>query len=351
MLLVLATALALAAKAAERELSFIDFPVDQPPPGYHGLVAGRGKPGDWKIILDDVPPALAPLTTKARSITKQPVLAQSAREAIGPHFPLLVFDGDTYGDFNFSARFKLVGGALEQMAGLVFRFQNESNFFIVVADGMRNLVRCTRVVNGQMMPPLPVNPPEINIAPGQWHDISVQCEGSRILCLVDGREAVKLVDNSSSQIAGKIGFCTKSDAVSYFADAKVAYTPREITAQKVVREILVEYSRLINLKVFARRPGDSEPIVVAGKDQKDLGQSSTATEQDVLKTGHSYFGKTKESVTVILPLRDNNGDPMAAVSIEMKTFPGQTQDNALVRAQPIIRKMQAMVQSKEDLLN
>jgi hypothetical protein len=34
----------------------------------------------------------------------------------------------------------------------------------------------------------------------------------------------------------------------------------------------------------------------------------------------------------------------------MKTFRGQTQDNALVRAQPIIRQLQAQVQSLEELL-
>ena len=35
---------------------------------------------------------------------------------------------------------------------------------------------------------------------------------------------------------------------------------------------------------------------------------------------------------------------MAAVWFEMKSFIGQTEDNALVRAQPIVQKLQAQVQ-------
>ena len=53
---------------------------------------------------------------------------------------------------------------------------------------------------------------------------------------------------------------------------------------------------------------------------------------------------------MVLPLRDNNGEPMAAVLLEMKTFIGQTEDNALVRAQPIVKKLQSQVNSLEDLL-
>ena len=178
----------------------------------------------------------------------------------------------------------------------------------------------------------------------------MQCEGTRITCWLDGNAALKLVDNAASGIAGKIGFCTKADAVSYFKEAKVIFTPREVFAQKLVNSALAEYSRVVDMKIYARRSGEKEPVVIASKDGKEIGKPSAAAEQDVIKTGHSYFGKGKETVTVILPLRDHNGDPMAAVSLEMKSFPGQTEDNALVRAQPIIRKLQGQVNSLEELL-
>jgi hypothetical protein len=345
-----AALVALPVPAAETTFSFGDFPLDQTPPGFRSIVAGRGKPGDWKIVMDEVPPLLAPLTAKAPTVASRAVLAQKAREPLAVHFPILVFDEEAFGDFKFTTRFKLDGGALEQAAGMVFRFQNESNFFIVLASGLTKNLRCTKMVNGVMMSPLPVNPPTLEIGKDTWHELSVQCEGTRITGTLDGTEAIKLVDNSSASTAGKIGFCTRSDATSSFVDAKVTFTAREILAQKLVKDALKEYSRLVGLEIYAVRPGGKGPVVVASKDGKDLGKAGSATEQDVIKTGHSYYGKDKGTVTVVLPLRDHNGDAMAAVSLVMKSFKGQTQDNALVRAQPIIRKLQAQVQSLDDLL-
>jgi hypothetical protein len=49
-------------------------------------------------------------------------------------------------------------------------------------------------------------------------------------------------------------------------------------------------------------------------------------------------------------LRDRNGDTIAAVRVVMKSFPGQTEANAIVRAAPIVRQLQARVQSLEDLV-
>jgi len=337
----------LSAMAAERMFDFSEFPQDQTPPGFRSLVAGRGKPGDWKVTMDEVPPLLAPLTTKALAVTRRAVLTQRARETIGPHFPILIFDEDTFNDCKVTTRFKLTGGALDQSAGIVFRFQNESNFFVVLASGSSNTFRCTKVVDGVMRPPIG---PQIQVARDTWHEMSVQCEGGRILCTLNGQEAIKLIDNSAAGQAGKFGFCTKSDTVAFFADAKVTFASRESLAQKLVRSALKEHSRLRDLKIYSIRLDETTPVVVGSKNEKDLGQPGDAAVQDVLNTGHSYYGKGQQSVTVMLPLRDNNGDTMAAVFLEMNTFAGQTQDNALVRAKPVVKKMQAQVGTREDLL-
>lgn len=215
------------------------------------------------------------------------------------------------------------------------------------ASALSGSFRCTKVVNGEMKPPIG---PEVNLSKGEWHEMSVQCEGPRITCALDGNESIKLVDNASANAGGQLGFCTRADAVTYFVDAKVVFTPQEVFAEKIIKDTLNEYSRLVAMKIFAVRPQEKDAVVVGSGNPKDLGQPGTQTERDVIQTGHSYFGKGKETITVVLPLRDHNGDVMAAVSIEMKKFLGQTEDNALVRAQPIIRKLQAQVQSLDELL-
>jgi DNA-binding IclR family transcriptional regulator len=73
-------------------------------------------------------------------------------------------------------------------------------------------------------------------------------------------------------------------------------------------------------------------------------------EQDVIAQGTTYYGLEKESVSVVMPLRDRNGDPVAAVRVIMKTFAGQTEQNAVVRALPIVREMQQRVASLQDLV-
>jgi len=339
---------ALSAGATERAFDFSQAPLEQTPPGFRSLVAGRGKPGDWVVLLDDVPPALAPLSPRAPAVSKRAVLGQTARVALNQHFPILLSDGESYGDFKFSTRFKIVGGALEQVAGVVFHFQNETNFFAVFADAQRNQFRCYKVVNGVATKPL--GPPEMKIERGVWHDLVVQCEGTRITAALDGEEAIKLIDNASGTQPGKLGFWTKSDAVSYFTDAKVSFTAPQAVAQTLVRSLLSEYPRLLDLAVFALRPGEKMPVVIAAKNEKEIGSPGTEVEQSVIASAKRYFGKSKKSVTVTVPLRDRNGDPMAAVRVEMGTFRGQTEDNAVIRTKPLIERMQAQVTSLEDLL-
>src|SRR5438445_349107 len=98
-LIVIVFLLAPAAPAAERLFNFSDEPVNSTPPDFRSTVAGTGKPGEWKIVADDVPSLMAPLTVRGTSTTKRPVLAQTGGQAMGEHFPMLIFSGDTYEDF------------------------------------------------------------------------------------------------------------------------------------------------------------------------------------------------------------------------------------------------------------
>src|SRR5437879_5513680 len=109
---------ACSAHAAEMVLDFAAMPADKPPPGFRSLLAGQGAPGDWKIILDEVPPLLAPLTDKAPVVTRRAVLAQLSQDPADERFPLLVFEGEALTDFTLTTRFKLVRGEQEQMAGI-----------------------------------------------------------------------------------------------------------------------------------------------------------------------------------------------------------------------------------------
>jgi 3-keto-disaccharide hydrolase len=334
-------------RAVEHPFDFSQYPTDQTPTGFLSTVAGSGKPGDWKVILDEVAPAMAPLTAQAPSVTKRPVLAQLARDPRDDHFPLLIFNGQSYGDFKLTSRFKIVGGGFEQSAGIVFRFQNPSNFYAVIASAMGSTFQCFKMDGGILRPPLG---PQMEIQKGVWHELTVQCEGTRILCALDGNEAIKLIDNASAGQQGKVGFWTRGDSVSYFADTKIHYASQEILAQTLVRSALKEYPRVVGLKIFAVREPGQQPAIVASKDEKEIGHAGGKIEADAIHYGRSDYRRDKQNAYVTAPLRDRNGDPIAAVHVALKSFPGQTEDNAVVRAAPIIKGMQARAQSLEELL-
>src|SRR5262249_1658475 len=136
--------------------------------------------------------------------------------------------------------------------------------------------------------------------------------------------------------SGKIGFWTKSDSVSYFTDTKIVYRPREVPAQVIARDVLKKYHRLVGLQIYVAGSETNAPRLVASKEQKEVGQLGAKIEQDVLSQGTVYYGKEKGTCSVVMPLRDRNGEPIAAVRLIMNSAVGQTEENAIIRAQPVV---------------
>jgi hypothetical protein len=345
----------LASPAAELKFDFGAFPEGQMPPGFRSAVTGEGKRGEWKTVLVDVPPLLEPLSPKpadAPSTTKRAVLAQVSQDPTDEHFPLLIYEGETFGDFTFTTRFKTVGGKVEQMAGIAFRIQDEKNYYVLRASSLGNTFRFYRVLNGERGNI--VGPATIPIPSGEWHEMSVETKGNEFRCFLDGKQIIPthltgehLTDNAFTK--GKIGFWTKSDSVSYFDSAKLVYIHAEAPARAIVRSMLKKYPRLLGMKIYVAGGQPGTTRLVASQDEKELGNPGSKTEQEVIGRGETYYGKEKESVSVIMPLRDRNGDAIAAVRVIMKPFPGQTEENALIRAAPLVKEIQAQVQSLEDL--
>src|SRR5256885_16452271 len=112
----LASGLCLSASAAERKFDFSAAAQNQTPPGFRSAVTGQGKPGDWRVLLDEPSSELSALSPESRGVTRRAVLAQIAEDPTDEHFPLLIFDEESYGDFSLATRFKTGRGKVEQMA-------------------------------------------------------------------------------------------------------------------------------------------------------------------------------------------------------------------------------------------
>lgn len=335
-----------AALAAEHTVDFTTAPVGKLPEGFKTFVAGEGRAGDWQIVLEDLPSELAPISPNAKANNRRPVLAQLSREKIDERFPVAFLAGDSYGDFTFTTRFKLVDGTGEQIAGVVFRLQDEKNFYVARANALDGNVRFYKFVNGERTAPVGNN---LTVAKGVWHELQVECSGNRISIRLNGKEAMPpLNDNSFS--SGKLGFITKSDAVSYFADAKVVYRPLVTLAQSLVRSTVEDQPRLLNLRVYGSTPQKPGLQVLAAKNATDLGLAATEVESKVLAENQLYVGKTRTEFIVTAPLRDRNGEAMGVAQFFLKPFTGQTEANAAARVEVILKEMQRQVGAARSLV-
>ena len=335
--------LAFSANAAELHFNFSDTPEGQLPPKFEPLVTGKAQPGDWKIVMADVPSEFMAFSNQPVAMTRHGVLAQLSTDPTDERFPTLLYTGEKFRNFKLTTRFKLVSGVAEQMAGVIFRYQNSSNYYVVRVSGLGQNVRFYKVVDGLRSDPLG---PSVSVTPG-WHSLAVQCDGNQISFWFDDRLMMPpLGDNSFSE--GLIGFRTKSDAVVYYTDTAMEYTPIVPGAQQLVNSIVAKQTRLLGLRIYLLQT-NAATRVIASKDAEDVGQPGGAAELKALQDGTVSYGREKGAVLVTLPLHDRNGEFIAAVRVKLKSFWGETQDNAITRARMIVRDMQQNVTSAKDL--
>lgn len=324
---------ACSSRGADLVLDFGPAGTDQTPSGFTNTLAGSGRLGRWRAVADEV-----------AGQTNVTVLAQTSMEVVDERFPLLIYQKQKFDDFTLTTKFKLVEGIVEQMAGIVFRYQDEKGFYVIRASGLGNNVRFYKVVGGIRSQPIG---PSVRVTSGEWHELKIECRGNKIRGWLNGEPVIpELTDTSFA--SGRIGFWTKSDSLTRFADTRINYTPRESTAVSVVRKLLTDYPRLIDVKIYTPNE-QGEPQVIASKEATSLGQVGGESEKGALSSGNIYVGRDKGVVSAIQPLRDQNGDPMAVVRVMMKSFPGQTDQAILQRALPLVQELQVSLRTRDDL--
>lgn len=345
----LALALALATaplRGAELKFDFSLTPENTTPGGFRSVLAGEGPPGDWRIIQAEFPSALEPFGAESPRTSRRKVLAQLSTDPTDERFPMLVYEGEAFSDFTVTARIRMEAGTVARMAGFAFRFQDPRNFYVVRASSLANNVRFYKVVDGVRSPPIGTDLP---VPPGEWHTLKLSCRGNHIQVWLNDTVVVpELTDTSFTK--GRLAFWTKSDAVSWFADTVVDYVPQSVPAEALVRAVMQSRPKLPGLKIYLPAGEPRQLKVIASNNPSELGQPGGVNEAEVLASGVSLVRRDKDAATVVLPLRDRNGDVLAAVRIVMPTFPGQTEDNALMRAQPILKQLQKEVRERKDLL-
>ena len=305
-----------------------------------------------------VAPTLTPLLTNGLSAAtaKHSVLAQLSREAAANHSPLLLLTNETLANFTFTTRLKIVSGTVAPEAGLAFRAQDENNYYVVRASAEGNLL-WYRVVRGIRYEGQGIGV-KVPIPLDAWQELKVECAGNQIRCFLNGQLLIPPLRagaptndaavNDSTFGTGNVGFWTAADTVAYFADARINYAPRVPLIQTAIAEVSKKYPRLLGLKVYALKNSDT-PVLIADGKGKDLGSPGGKPEADVIKNGVIMYLKEKNSVELTLPLRDRNGDIIAAIQITLPSFRGETTDTAVTRATVVKKAVESRLDVLQDL--
>jgi hypothetical protein len=348
LVLLLGGVLAGSVSGAELSFHFSEYAAGTVPTNFQSVLAGGGVAPVWKIVADDVPSGFTAFKSNAPLLNHSTVLAQTSEDTTDERYPMFIYRGDLFRNFKFRTQFKIVSGVIEQMAGLVFRFQNSSNFYVVRISALGKNISFYKMVNGEITSPVKL---PLAITPGTWHTLEVDCSGIYIECLVDNQKALPTITDHSPP-DGQLGFWTKSDAVTHFMDAQVDYTPRISPAQQMVDSILENETKLLGLRIYILDPGSTNSThIIASKDKTEIGRPGADAELQAIQKNTVSYGRDHGAVILSLPLQDRNGDNVAAMWVKMKSFFGETQDSALTRATMIRHQLEALCPDDDSLQN
>jgi hypothetical protein len=149
------------------------------------------------------------------------VLAQVSRDRTTGRFPLAIWDRIAIQDGEVSAAFKTVDGTVDQAAGIVWRYQNRNNYYIVRANALEDNVVLYKVENGIRLSIAPKGLPSRSngvkhkIPKGQRNTLRVAFKDSSFTVFLNGERIFETEDRTFTQ-PGKTGLWTKADSVTYF---------------------------------------------------------------------------------------------------------------------------------------
>jgi hypothetical protein len=196
--------------AATRNIDFSQEAIGQPPKGFEfGHTADVGRPGKWVV--------------QAEGTNK--FLAQTDADSTRSRFPVAVVSDVSAADVDLSVRFRPISGRVDQAAGLVWRYQNQNNYYIVRANALEDNVVLYKVEGGTRTD-LPLKGEgrtygkKTEVPANQWSTLRVVANGRLFEVYFNGGKLYE-VEDATFSTPGKVGVWTKADSVTQFDDLAV----------------------------------------------------------------------------------------------------------------------------------
>jgi hypothetical protein len=182
--------------------------------GWTVAMTHEGGPPKWEIVSDPSAPS------------KPNVIAQTSTDNTSGRFPLAIYEGAMLANGSVTVRFKTISGERDQAAGIVWRYQNPDNYYIVRANALEDNVVLYKVEAGKRISLEPKGTPSKTYGVKQkvpkavWSTLTVDFEGPRFIVSFNGSKIMEVEDATFSS-AGKTGLWTKADSVTYFDDFRI----------------------------------------------------------------------------------------------------------------------------------
>lgn len=164
-----------------------------------------GRPaGEWRVIHTP------------RAISPPNVLVQLREKGAEHNYNVVLIEDAHAADLDLSVSFLPISGKADMGGGLIWRAQDDRNYYLARVNPLEQNIRVYHVINGVRK--ILKNYDEI-IDVRKWYRLHVVNQGCYIQVFYDDKPIFDLCDQTFKE--GRIGLWTKSDAVTYFDDLKL----------------------------------------------------------------------------------------------------------------------------------
>jgi hypothetical protein len=190
--------------------------------------APKGVVGNWSVV-DDGGPALRVDGASWSGKTDSAALVATAQWIFGTAAPQFVKNNLGDGSFPIAVmqsaqpftngtlrvRFKMVGGASDQNAGILFGLGPDGSYHYVRYNTKDGDVALWKYVNGAREV-ITHGTKHAKLALGSWQELVVTISGTSVKGWVAGHDSVRVEHTLPSAMSGKVGLWVKRDAITHF---------------------------------------------------------------------------------------------------------------------------------------
>lgn len=184
------------------------------PAGWSIAMTHAGYAPRWEVAADPSAPS------------KPNVFAQVSIDKTSGRFPLAIHDRIKLTNGSVGVRFKTISGEVDQAAGLVWRYRDPDNYYIVRANALEGNVVLYKVERGKRIPLEPKGtPPKTygvrrDVPKQTWCELKVSFSGPKFKVYFN-RVKIMEVEDRTFAGSGPTGLWTKADSVTHFDDFRI----------------------------------------------------------------------------------------------------------------------------------